>query len=163
MFVANSNFENQFLSGISAPGDRYYRAVELTGRLTWFIVTCVVQDDGLEMLQSICCSLDEDLLALLQPMPNARAVSLQRLMDSQQGDGRWQAQEISKVWRVASARGKWVLVFEDESGAESFGPFGEAVSEDLGKRTLVYDAEMSALACREAVPELAASMPPGKG
>lgn len=68
MFVANSSFENHFLSGIGSSGDRYYRAFELSGRSTWFIVTCVVQNEELEMLRSVCCASEEDLLGLLQPM-----------------------------------------------------------------------------------------------
>lgn len=159
MFVANSSFENQFLSAISSNGDRYYRAFELSGRLTWFIVTCAVQNEDVEMLQSICCSLDEDLLALLHPMQNARAVSLQRVMASHEGDGRWQAQEIAKVWHATSSRGKRVLVFQDEYGSESSGPFGDMLSQDLGERTLVYDVAQSGLESGGGRPVLSAVVP----
>lgn len=147
MFVANSSFENHFLSGIGSSGDRYYRAFELSGRSTWFIVTCVVQNEDLAMLRSVCCALEEDLLGLLQPMPHARAVSLQRVAASHQGDGRWQAQDIAKVWHAFTSRGKRVLVFQDHAGSEFSGPLGDAVSQDLGERTLVYDVAQSELDC----------------
>jgi len=140
MFVANSDFENHFLSALGAPGDRHYRAIQLSGRLTWFIVTCALQDDGLEMLHSVCCAWDEDLLALLEPRPHSRAVSLQRVVSSHEGDGRWEAREVSKVWCIASQKGKQVLVFQDRDGSESSGPFGAPVVDDLGERELVYEA-----------------------
>ncbi|WOB11359.1 hypothetical protein [Piscinibacter gummiphilus] len=139
MFVANSNFENQFLSGISSNGDRYYRAFELSGRFSWFIVTCLIQDDGLEMLRSVCCSFEEDLLGLMQPMKNARAISVQRLVASDSGDGRWEAREVTKVWHTATEQGKRILVTQDADGSECCGLFGDAVDFELGQRTLIFD------------------------
>lgn len=144
MFVANQSFENHFLSALGSAGDRYYRAMELTGRLTWYIVTCVLQDDGIEMLHSVCCSLDEDLLALLEPTPNSRAVCLQRVVASGREDGRWDAREVSKVWRASALRGKQVLVFQDGDGSEWSGPFGGFAEPQICERTLVYEAAPSA-------------------
>ena len=52
MFIANSRFENPLLSALGVDGDRYFRAMELSGRLPWFIVTCVMHDEELEMMRS---------------------------------------------------------------------------------------------------------------
>lgn len=153
MFVANESFENQFLSAISSTGDRYYRAFELSGRLTWFIVTCVVQSEGLEMHKSVCCALEEDLLALLQPMANARAVSLQRVVASEEGDGRWVVRETSKVWLTTASPDKRLLIFEDRDGTESCGIWSDQVDTEAGKRTLVFETPDTALRYGSRAPE----------
>lgn len=142
MFVANSAYENSFLTALGASsGDRHYRAMEVHGRQTWFVVSCVaVQDDGFEMLMSFCCSLEEDLLGLLQPLRNARAVSVLRLLSSPDGDGRWLAQQVSKVWRAVGHRGRQVLLFLDADGQETTGPYGDPVDEEITERNLVFEA-----------------------
>lgn len=141
MFVTNSCYENSAMSALGSRGDRYFRAIELAGRFTWFIVTCSVRhDDGFEMLQTVCCSWDQDLLTLLQPQPNMSPVSVQQLIPSLEGNGRWETRQITRVWRTQSKQGKSLLVCEDTDGIQSTGLFGEAPNEHVEARTLVYEA-----------------------
>lgn len=143
MFVANSDYEYPFLNAMGAPGSRHFRAMEILGRLTWFVVTCAVRvdQDDFEILHSVCCSLDEDLLALLQPMPNARVVSVLKVVSSHDGDGRWKAREVAKVWRAVTDQGRQVLVFEGAEGAATTGLFDDPATDLLNERTLIFEAQ----------------------
>lgn len=146
MFLANAAYEYPFLSALGAPsGDRHYRAMQVLGRLTWFIVSCAVVDDGLEMLQSVCCSLEDDLISLLQPMQKARVVSVMRVAASENVDGRWEPREVARIWRTETRSGRTVLIFEDLYGSQMSGRFDDQNPDETRERTLLFEAPLTSL------------------
>lgn len=139
MFIANPRFESSFASIFGIEGDRYFRAMEISGRMPWFIVTCAVQHEEAEMLQSFCCSWDEDLLALLEARHQWRPVSVQRVAPAGEDEEQWESRQVVRVWRAKRLRAKVTLVFEDSNGDRTCGPFGLAPDRDVTSIELVYE------------------------
>ena len=137
MFVAHTSFEDPIMSALGSKGDRYFRAMELSTRLPWFIVTCVLQDDGLEMLHSVCCSWDGDLLTLLEPSAGRFVVSLQQLAPS---DGGWEARNVARVWQAADKAGNRAIILQDTEGRELPDAFGNSLRQGVADRTLIFEA-----------------------
>lgn len=138
MFVAHTSFEDPLMSALGSKGDRYFRAMELSTRFPWFIVTCVLQDDGLEMLHSVCCSLDSDLLTLLAPSAGRTVVSLQQLAPL---DGGWEARNVDRVWQAVDKAGNWAVILHDTEGRELQDAFGSSLLQAVADRTLIFEAQ----------------------
>ncbi len=144
MFVAHESFEDPLMSALAEEGEHCYRGMHLSIRVPWFIVTCLLFNDELQMLRSICCACDIDLLELLKPGKGRHPVSLQQIAPSHEGDGRWEALQIERVWRVDHAAGHSILVFQDFDGTEFTNPFDDSPEERLGDRTLIFDSKPAA-------------------
>lgn len=141
MFVAHETFEDPMMSALAGDGEHFYRAMHLSIRVPWFIVTCLISGEDLEMQRSICCSWDVDLRELLKTEPTRRALSLQQMSPSQEGDGRWDALQIKRVWKVEQPAGHSVLVFQDFEGIEFTNTFEHSPEERQGNRTLIFQAQ----------------------
>jgi hypothetical protein len=141
MFVAHESFEDPLMSALAGDGEHCFRAMHLSIRVPWFIVTCLVSDDDLEMQRSVCCAWDIDLRELLKVEKARRAVSLQQMNPSHEGDGRWEALQIERVWTVEHPAGHSVLVFQDFDGTEFTNTLDQTAEERQGDRTLIFHAQ----------------------
>ena len=137
MFVAHTSFEDPIMSALGSKGDRYFRAMELSTRLPWFIVTCVLQDDGLEMLHSVCCAWDADLLTLLAPSAGRTVVSLQQLAPS---DGGWETRDVDRVWQAVDKTGNRAVILQDTEGRDLPDAFGNSLRQAVADRTLIFES-----------------------
>ncbi|MBL0729578.1 hypothetical protein [Piscinibacter sp. HJYY11] len=100
-------------------GSLHYRGMELSVRLPWYIVTCKVDDDGLKLLRSFCCSRDFDLIELLKTQQGRVVASIQRLTPAPSDYG-WVASTVMRVWQARDVSGDVALVTEDEHGVDSW-------------------------------------------
>jgi hypothetical protein len=141
MFVAHESFEDPMMSALAGDGEHCYRAMHLSVRVPWFVVTCLVSGDDLEMLRSVCCAWDVDLRELLRVDNTRRPVSVQQMTPSHEGDGRWEAQQIERVWTVDHPAGHSVLVFQDFEGTEFTNTLERTAEEREGHRTLLFGAQ----------------------
>ncbi|WOB10850.1 hypothetical protein [Piscinibacter gummiphilus] len=140
MFVAHESFEDPMMSALAGDGEHCFRAMHLSIRAPWFIVTCLVSGDDVEMLRSVCCSWDVDLRELLRVDGGRRPVSVQQMTPSHEGDGRWEARQIERVWTVEQSVGHSVLVFQDFEGNEFTNTLDQKAEEPKGERTLLFGA-----------------------
>ena len=58
MFVAHESFEDPLMSALAGEGEHCFRALHLSIRVPWFIVTCLVSGDDIDMQRSVCCAWD---------------------------------------------------------------------------------------------------------
>lgn len=140
MFVAHESYEDPLMSALAGEDEHCYRALHLSIRVPWFIVTCMVSGDDIDMQRSVCCAWDVDLRELLKVEKGRRPVSLQQMNPSHEGDGRWEALQIERVWRVDHPAGHSVLVFQEFEGTEFTNTLDGSAEERLGDRTLVFEA-----------------------
>lgn len=161
MFVAHESFEDPLMSALAGDGEHCFRAMHLSIRVPWFIVTCLVAGDELEMQRSVCCAWDVDLRELLKVEEARRPVSLQQLNPSHDGDGRWEALQIERVWTVEHPSGHSVLLFQDFDGTEFTNTLEQSAEDRRGDRTLIFQAQpLKALGRRKyARPEPSALVP----
>ncbi len=141
MFVAHESFEDPLMSALAGQGEHCFRALYLSIRVPWFIVTCLVSGDDIDMQRSVCCAWDVDLRELLKVERARRPVSLQQMTPSHEGDGRWEALQIERVWKVDHPAGHSVLVFQDFEGIEFTNTLDASGEDRQGDRTLVFEAQ----------------------
>lgn len=141
MFVAHESFEDPLMSALAGEGEHCFRALHLSIRVPWFIVTCLVSGDDIDMQRSVCCAWDVDLRELLKVEKTRRPLSVQQMNPSHEGDGRWEALQIERVWRVDHPAGHSVLVFQDFDGTEFTNTLDGTAEERQGERTLLFEAQ----------------------
>lgn len=141
MFVAHESYEDPLMSALAGEGEHCFRALHLSIRVPWFIVTCLVSGDDIDIQRSVCCAWDVDLRELLKVEKTRRPVSLQQMNPSHEGDGRWEALQIERVWKVEHPAGHSVLVFQDFEGTEFTNTLDGDAEDRQGDRTLVFEAQ----------------------
>ncbi len=141
MFVAHESYEDPLMSALAGEGEHCFRALHLSIRVPWFIVTCLVWGEDIDMQRSVCCAWDVDLRELLKVEKTRRPVSLQQMNPSHEGDGRWEMLQIERVWKVDHPAGHSVLVFQDFEGAEFTNTLDGGAEDREGDRTLVFEAQ----------------------
>ena len=141
MFVAVSDYEIPLMTALGGPGEKFFRAMELSVRLPWFLVTALIQDGRDELLHTVCCSWESDLVDLLSVRSKHSVVALQRLTPSSLRDGRWELRDVTHVWQARHPTGQSLMIYQDADGEEFCGEFGEAVRAGLTDRSLLFEAE----------------------
>jgi hypothetical protein len=105
MFVTLPQFEQPMPLSLVQSGSRYWRALELSLSVPWFIVAIRQQDAGFAVLRNIFLSTDADLRAFLESDLAANVVSLGVLVPPNYGHKRqWKLQSIRRVWERDPAR-----------------------------------------------------------
>lgn len=148
MFVCHKSFEFPVPPLLRSPGSSYYRTVELSLQLPWFIVTYLIREGENSCLRSVCCSWDNDLIELITPQaltqatqtspPTQQAVaSLQQVVPQPDGNG-WAVRDIRSVWTALNASSdEQVVILEDAYGAQFYGTFPSDEAPIVGERRLV--------------------------
>jgi len=118
MFVSQPSYRFPMPQGLSAPGGMYWRALDLSIRLPWFIATFELPDGESTHLHTVCLWWTEDPLALLSQEPKAKLRSLQCVCPQRDEDLRWQMRDVAKIWRGTEPSSQQrELIFEDSEGA----------------------------------------------
>jgi hypothetical protein len=148
MFVCQKSFEIPVPPLLREPGSGYYRAVELSLQMPWFIITYLVQEDGGSFLRSVCCSWESDLIDLIdaqalahagEPSPPTRhaVASLQQVVPHALGTG-WTVRDIRSVWVANEVPSNdRVVIVEDVSGTQFCCTFPSDEPPIIGERRLV--------------------------
>lgn len=118
MFISHSSYRFPMPEGLGAPGGMYWRALNLSIRLPWFIATFELPDGDSTHLHTVCLWWTEDPLALLAQEPKAKLRSLQCVCPQSDGNLRWLMRDVAKIWRgTEPASQQRELIFEDSEGA----------------------------------------------
>ncbi len=126
------------MSALGCRDSRYYRAVELSIRLPWFIVNTLVTAQKERFLSSWCCASEHDLLSLCQTSPERSVLSIQQVVPTEEVMGGWTVRQITKLSNAQDARGYKHVVLEDDGGQEFSGLMGTAPQDDWGERELLF-------------------------
>ena len=140
MFVAKPDYEVPLMSAVVGSGGRYFRSIELSARLPWFLVTMRIKYEEDEVLHSVCSSWESDLLELFSTKPNQDVVAVQQVMPSPLREGFWDLRDIVRIWRAMHPSGRSVVVYEDADQVEFFGDFVSTTGAGLTERTLLFAA-----------------------
>ncbi|TAL13483.1 MAG: hypothetical protein EPO01_21375 [Aquabacterium sp.] len=137
MFITHQAFELPFVAFLSAPGTHYHRAVELSLRAPWFLVTFLTEEDGIQFLHSFLCSWDSVLVDVLIDRQIDTVVAVQQIFPLH-ADGRWGMRAIRQVWSVRDGgTGERVIVLQAEDGQEFDGMMGAPFTQPCDDRKLI--------------------------
>lgn len=148
MFVCHKSFEFPVPPFLRSPGSGYYRAVELSLQMPWFIITFLVQEDESSFVRSVCCSWENDLIDLIDAQALAHAgetspparhalVSLQQVVPHAHGTG-WTVRDIRSVWAANEVpSNEPVVIVEDVGGIQFYCTFPSDEPPIVGERRLV--------------------------
>ncbi len=138
MFVTHPTFEFDAPEILRTPEARYYRAMQLTARLPWFLLTINVDEDGWSRLQSVCCYWDNDLIELLKSVEGGTFAALQFVDSSPEPRNEWRMRSLEYVWLARdTASEETVLIFRDSEGNEFEGQFARPLKNTFVERQLV--------------------------
>lgn len=137
MFITHQAFELPFAAVLSVPGTRYHRAVELSLRAPWFLVTFLTEEDGIQFLHSFLCSWDSVLVDVLIDRQIDTVVAVQQIYPLH-ADGRWGMRAIRQVWSARDdGTGERVIVVQADDGQEFDGMMGTLFTQPCGDRKLI--------------------------
>lgn len=140
MFISDPNHEFWNPLFIGVPGSRQWRALELSSRLPWFIVTLRGHEEGHEVERTLLVSWDIDLVEIVEGLPARQLLGLQYIEPpSPTNSERWQATPIQAVWRSKDPNGEEadIFVFSTSDGEEFCGTGGRPSPQATASRTLV--------------------------
>lgn len=119
MFVSMPQLEQAMPAGLAPKGSRFWRAVELSVNMPWFVVTVKTHDGDGHLIRSLLLAHDEDLFGLIEANPGDSLRALKQILPAEPNDraSAWQSRNILRVWRIVghavSIPGE--LIFEDAS------------------------------------------------
>lgn len=114
MFGAPRAFAHDVPRGIAAPGYSYWRAMEVTSRVQWYIVSLAVAEGDEEFVRDLLISWSADMISIASGQQSA-VLSIQLVRPK---DGGWQAVPVSRLWRGRDPRtpDQLVPIFEADTG-----------------------------------------------
>jgi len=119
MFAAPEQFAHSMPIGLAPPDYSYWRAVELTLRAQWYIVTLRVHDHDGWSQRDLLVSWASDLLDVIQTT-DQMVVAAIHLMQPISGSGKqyWSSISVKKLWIACHTtdRGRTLPVFETTNG-----------------------------------------------
>jgi hypothetical protein len=124
MFVSTPRFEFPIPAVLAGPGAKFWRGVELSSNVPWFIATFDVCEDGVNVLHTVCLWWESDLVGLMGDGHSGRLVELQCLMPPWYSAAKaWTMRRVTKIWRAKdrTAQDAEVFVFLDDNGKEFCG------------------------------------------
>lgn len=143
MFAAPEQFAHNMPIGLAPPDYSYWRAVELTLRAQWYIVTLRVRHEDEWSQRDLLVSWASDLLDVIQPTDRTVVGAIQ-LMRPDGGLNRdsWSSTSVKRIWiaRIATDRGRTLPVFETSSGDRFCDPMDGASAAALSEFELVWQA-----------------------
>ena len=146
MFLTHHHFEQAVPSGLAPQGSRYWRAVEVSLRMPWMVLTVVEEDSEGAFERTLLLSNAADLAGLVgtHKVDSFRGLNLVA-HSAVSGDGSgWECRVVRRVWREYGAAGDQhgMFVYEDEGG-RMLDEFGTAPSGPAGTRALLLELPSS--------------------
>jgi hypothetical protein len=142
MFVTHCQFEQAFPSGLAAQGSRYWRAVELSLRMPWMVLT--IREDAAERAfeRTLLLSHGADLSGLLRTHRAESFAGLDLLTyAAMSGDGSgWKSRAVRRVWKDEGAGDDQpgMFIYEDEIG-RMLDEFGTMAAGSMSTWTLLLE------------------------
>jgi len=131
MFAAPQQFAHRMPIGLAPSDYSYWRAVELTIRAQWYIVTLRIREDDDWFKRDLLVSWSSDLMDVIQPTDRAIVTAIQ-LMHPLSGSNKesWSSIDVKNVWVAhhTTERGRTLPVFEASNGDRFCDPM-EGVSD----------------------------------
>lgn len=151
MFLTHRHFEQAVPSGLAPQGSRYWRAVEVSLRMPWMVLTILEEGNDGAFERTLLLSHAADLAGLLgtHKAESFRGLSLVAHA-AISGDGScWESRVVRRVWRedAAEADQHGMFIYEDEGG-RMLDEFGTAPSGPAGMRTLLLELPAARPAAR---------------
>jgi len=139
MFAAPEQFAHSMPIGLAPPDYSYWRAVELTLRAPWYIVTLHVREGDAWFQRDLLVSWASDLLDVIQPTDRVDVAAIQ-LMQPVSGGKSWKSVSVNKVWtaRHATDRGRVSPIFETSNGDRICDPMDGAPAAERSECELVW-------------------------
>jgi hypothetical protein len=99
MFATNPSYEAFFPPGLSSPGERHFRAFDISVRLPWFLITLKLFDAKDSVYHTVCCSRSQDVDALLLPTDQQLVTAIEYVMPVSGGGFGWSSHSVARIWR----------------------------------------------------------------
>lgn len=115
MFGAPRSFAHHVPTVIAAPGYSYWRAMELTSRVQWYIVSLAVAEGDEKFVRDLLVSWSTDMVSIASGQQDT-VLSIQLVRPS---NGGWQTMLVSRLWlgRDPQNPDRLVPIFESDTGA----------------------------------------------
>lgn len=146
MFLTYPHFEQAMPSGLAHQGSRYWRAVEISMRMPWIMLTLIEEGRDGAFERTVLLSNAADLVSVIG---THRASSFRGLHvvshAALAGEGvGWESRPVRRVWRDSGdCEGQHgLLIFEDGAG-RTLDEFGVEASDPSGVRTLLLELPAS--------------------
>jgi hypothetical protein len=114
MFLSLPQYEFQMPEGLAAPGSRYWRAVEMTLHMPWFLLTVEhvdAEDKEVRMSYTLCLAWDTDLTDAIRAIDASRVRGLVAMMPAWASPtGQWSSRQITEVWLDINDNGTFVTL-----------------------------------------------------
>ena len=143
MFAAPEQFAHNMPIGLAPPDYSYWRAVELTLRAQWYIVTLRVRHENEWSQRDFLVSWASDLLDVIQPTDRTVVGAIQLMQPiSDSNKESWSSTCVKRIWtaRFATDRGRTLAVFETFDGDRFCDPMEGASAAALSEFELVWQA-----------------------
>jgi hypothetical protein len=154
MFLTYPHFEQAMPSGLAPQGSRFWRAVEVSLRMPWLVLTLLEQSGGGEFERTVLLSNSSDLVSVVGTHQAQSFRGLHLVAHaSLSGDGSgWVSRAVFRVWTDNSAsKGQHgMLIYEDEIG-RMLDEFGTEPPNSSGSRSLLLELPIARAAPRASV------------
>ena len=140
MFVTLPTFEQPLPAPWQEGGCRTWRAVELSARLPWFIVTLWTAAGARRIATDLLLSWERDVLQVISQ--SGEDISAIHYVEppGQNDDGVWRLRQVRRAWlaKQDGQAGNGLVVFED-AGGEFCDPLHGVAPSQLVNRTLIHE------------------------
>lgn len=143
MFMTLPPFEHPLPPFQHVDGCRNWRAVELSVRMPWFLVTLLTAVGSDRLATDLLLSWEQDILDLIEQR-GEQISELQYMEPPAHSDsGRWQLRQIQRAWVSRHHEQPDQLLLENVDGELYQPPFGRIPAQQL-ERALILDLTGSA-------------------
>lgn len=132
MFAAPERFSHPVPTGLAPPDYSYWRAVELTLRVQWYIVGLRERVDEAWYQRDLLVSWTSDLLDVLRPKDRMSVATVQLMRPvGTPGKTSWHAVTVKKVWTADREPHSQSAIFETSGGDRLCDPMDRVSAGEL--------------------------------
>jgi hypothetical protein len=139
MFITAPAFAYPPLVPFLAPGGAAWRAVQLSARFPWFIMTVEEHENGESIWSDLLVSSGEEVGIALESAQSNRVLAVHCMQPVRRRRASWRCRRVQRVWRgtVDELRHD-IVFFEDRDGEFWEDPFGDAGT-SISNRRMIAD------------------------
>lgn len=136
MFITTPTFAQWVPPGLAPADCHYWRAMQLSTTMSWFLVTFRMQDS----LETLAVGWESTLIDVVEEVGSTRVVAIQIIRQCGPSPGSWTTGEVSEVWRATQeeASDTGPLVFKLVGQAELTSSFNSPVAVQEVSRALLF-------------------------
>lgn len=98
MFVTSPAFAQWMPPAIAAPNTHFWRAVQLSTSMPWFLVTLTLQDDGESSTETFAVAWEKTLIEMIKSASEMTIHSIQMLVRPDDGRLTWCSRDVEEIW-----------------------------------------------------------------